>query len=450
MSLQLTKRHTIRAEARKKFMTPGERLLSKSKITPEDILAEEKALVSSLVEKAIADGDTRSEAEIQDELILSGFPEKPDLEIHAEEFISSRKNIDAELVLSCFQRFLTMFEGLTDQAKADFVQHYKTGSFLDLYPYFSQFIVVTQAEAATEKGEPFVFDSKGVQTNTIGLIKAVGVLFDFERIETFGDEFKQGIAAQKKALNKMNRRSFLGAIGAIIGYAPQIGTALANVDHHLPDKVVEVEKGDAEPFTAENYPNTNQKHLNGDFHNLGVIHTREDLLLEGGVIQEAIANCDIVCREKGWYFRDLAKTAEEQGKEVILVDDSSSELSLVQLLTTFEASRQIAKGVLSKENGNAWLKSLGMMQYGSRIPPSIILGADHPLDISYLTKGRSIFMYEKVLQVIKDNPGKKVLFISGDAHAADVEGFIAHPRLFKLEQAFYNTVFYPHKELAKV
>jgi hypothetical protein len=66
--------------------------------------------------------------------------------------------------------------------------------------------------------------------------------------------------------------------------------------------------------------------------------------------------------------------------------------------------------------------------------------------------GRTIFMLLSILKIIKENPGKKIVVVTGNAHAEMFEVYSNDENLleFKLKSFLYNIIYKPKKFLAEL
>lgn len=166
--------------------------------------------------------------------------------------------------------------------------------------------------------------------------------------------------------------------------------------------------------------------------------------LQKTVMWESIEEADIVLLEKwGSYFWKLQEYCEKKEKEVKNMDVSHGRISdLIWISATILSTLWILE-LYSKDIIQLWSKDVEekkriRLEYWKRIlqilgvsqlglfPPSSIASFlltdksweyEWKYDISHTVDARTVFMTIEILKTMKENPWKKVVAISWDAHA---------------------------------
>ena len=207
------------------------------------------------------------------------------------------------------------------------------------------------------------------------------------------------------------------------------------------------------------------------FVNIGVRHIPEYLetQLHETFMGKSIEEADIILLEKWWeYFPELEKHCIDKWKRVQNMDMSHGNISDI---FGMGATTLSALGIFDlytrdvMQLGNIWdpeEKKKIRLQYIQQclsllwiaqlwiFPPSliasIILSWENEYkaqyDISHTWDARTVFMAIQVLKTMKENPGKKVLAISGDFHARWIHYYLYEAegqREFK--NIIYNIIY---------
>lgn len=207
------------------------------------------------------------------------------------------------------------------------------------------------------------------------------------------------------------------------------------------------------------------------FVNIGVRHIPEYLetQLRDTVMWTSIDEADIILLEKWWYyFPELENHCKEKWKQVENMDVSHGRVSdtfgigattlsvlgifdlytrdIMQLWnsSSLEEKKKIRLQYIQQCLSLLWIAQLWF--FPPSLIASIILSWENEYmaqyDISHTWDARTIFMAIQVLKTMKENPGKKVLAISGDAHAAWIHYYLYEAegqREFK--NIIYNMVY---------
>ena len=103
-------------------------------------------------------------------------------------------------------------------------------------------------------------------------------------------------------------------------------------------------------------------------------------------------------------------------------------------LTSFEKLRKSAMTL------RTFLRVLGWSAAAVSIAsPQYILSPE--ADLSFTQDGRTVLMLRNVLDIAKNNPGKTITVIAGDAHAKGFEFYLGHPKLFDMKFDLYKDTY---------
>ncbi len=279
------------------------------------------------------------------------------------------------------------------------------------------------------------------------------------------------------------RRSFLKGVSSaalsgmctapfsVVSGVPAIATGT-----WLAESLFEVDKEELEEKLKSEKQTVHLRSKNENFLNIGVSHD-SDLLpvhLEKTFLGQAIQEADIVLLEhpRGDYFGLLKTYAEKLGKQVVNIDTDSSirqGMSIIaSLWAGFRAVQQLdidfvgiglseeEKYDLRKEWITYLLKTFGISELG--IFPPTLLGSilknraedpdnqrgtyDAKHDISFTGDGRTVFMVLDTLKVMKENPNKKIVVVTGDVHATGINYYLNEAEgQLKLKEIIYNMVY---------
>jgi hypothetical protein len=190
------------------------------------------------------------------------------------------------------------------------------------------------------------------------------------------------------------------------------------------------------------YPYTDQliKVADASVRNLGVEHTGNKLREHGAFLASAIRECDILLLEGTplrVYFNKLAAYGRSTAKEVRHVE-SEQRLGLSELYAHASYLGALVGSMvnidLAKRGDDASLvkRSLAIGATGmttcSGLPSIPVLASEITgnvellhLDPAPITAGRSCLMLEALYKSAHENPGKKILLVTGDLHARFIE-----------------------------
>ncbi len=211
--------------------------------------------------------------------------------------------------------------------------------------------------------------------------------------------------------------------------------------------------------------------------NLGVIHARSLLSEYMPFFRKAVQENDIVAlegEEGRFFFQEIGEMVLGRGKKLVYIDTGrsfSQTLGITMQIITLAYSLDIFFDFFNKEKREKWLEDtrsslkeslkrdaelLGVSQFNI-VPPSLLTStyvsdkSQYPLrfDISYTGDARTVFMLANLKRLAKSNPDKKIVVITGEAHARGFDFYLQHPHLFeyKAKLLLYNLVYILHKNL---
>lgn len=200
--------------------------------------------------------------------------------------------------------------------------------------------------------------------------------------------------------------------------------------------------------------------------NIGLQHDAHGWQQVKKEVYEAIKEkrTDIVALEySSRFFKHLGEYAKRQGKEVQYLEGNSG--GRVGLLATVGglalALAMYRLNLFDPRERSQWLKEYGLSWFVTQLgitPPSLMLSvylnqnsADHRYyarhDVSYTGDARTVFMKLALDKIRAENPGKRVVTITGDIHAKGIEMYSRDSHAFELavKGLIYNLVYYFHK-----
>lgn len=165
---------------------------------------------------------------------------------------------------------------------------------------------------------------------------------------------------------------------------------------------------------------------------VGVKHTPEAFDAEGPHVISAIRASDVICLEHGAYFDSLASYAESVGKRVVWVDNQgpiSVAMGIpIPAIVLWQCLGIAARG--RRRSGHwIWAFPVGYAAICMGAPgPSMLADLfDAPylkqFSLSYAEVGRTALMLDRA-RSRASNPSERVLWVTGNAHAAAA---IGHP-----------------------
>lgn len=197
-----------------------------------------------------------------------------------------------------------------------------------------------------------------------------------------------------------------------------------------------------------------------NFINIGVSHINEWLSAQlnetpmGQIIQSA----DIICLEWGDYFSNIANLATKEQK-VENIDRSNNIFSQVLGITTLpwifarlikdlgtdkiSLRRLLTTIALSSMPVSLFSPSFQMQLYLKQAVKNNLHSDSTPnLDFSHILDGRTVFMALDIEKIKEQNPGKKLVVITGDFHAILIHEYL-HNKKFQLliKKYVYNAIY---------
>ncbi len=274
-----------------------------------------------------------------------------------------------------------------------------------------------------------------------------------------------------------SRREFLKSfgkhvVGGTVGialHAPAllsggiaVGIAISDTDEYGPS-IEEIKERGAEIYQQENFIDTQQDYPGGGrLHNYGVFHTKKYFELQKKRLEELIDQGDIILLEDGdvaFYFQELATWAKSKGKEVYFIDPAnrfimdllggitivSTVLAVSNILSTQDLSRD---KISRRQWFKRWIVSNGLSVFGV-ISPSFVYSLFTTSkesyrckkDFSFVGDGRTVFMKKYIGEVIKNNPGKTVVSITGSQHARGIQYYQKNPELADTKYKVYKVLY---------
>jgi hypothetical protein len=215
------------------------------------------------------------------------------------------------------------------------------------------------------------------------------------------------------------------------------------------------------------------------FFNIRVLHDDKLLDYYKTKIHPEIDKADIILLEypaiskdeyntNGW-FATFAKYAKEKGKVVDEIDFHNSLTDYTKIVVGATAGIVVLRTIIdsfeekSEESVKfrTYFAGLLGLDFFSFTPKSEIVGniassiggkETMRYNFDLKTDGRTIFMLLRILKTIKDNPGKKILVVTGDAHAEMFEVYSKNEteREFKIKSFLYEIAYKPQKLFAEI
>lgn len=169
--------------------------------------------------------------------------------------------------------------------------------------------------------------------------------------------------------------------------------------------------------------------------NVGVTHEHARVASHLSFLQSAIKNADLVLLEYdrvGEYFRDIAVYCKNNQLNYDCFDvyrTGSSDLlfGLASDAIFLYGLNKLDVKKLAFGYANGFLVSLNIDMLLKYIESVIGIINDNNLmsrSISYVSGARDVFMSVRLKRVMDENPGKRVLAISGDRHASTIEKYV--------------------------
>lgn len=194
--------------------------------------------------------------------------------------------------------------------------------------------------------------------------------------------------------------------------------------------------------------------------NLWTTHTREAFLEQRECIISSIDNSDIVLLEYGskWeYFDNIANYAREKWKEIYNIDPMNFlEFSLLCIISWYNAIDWINQ-IINHRNLQQistiwdWIRRSILWwiiwAFFNALPLyPMITGIKNKKyiinDISYLSDWRTVWMLTNILNIIKNNPWKKIISITWSWHAEWFEEYLNnHNNLYDTKRKLYNILY---------
>ncbi len=189
--------------------------------------------------------------------------------------------------------------------------------------------------------------------------------------------------------------------------------------------------------------------------NFGIYHTPRDFLQNRDLYVELIEEADTVLLEYGRYFANIAQYAHGEGKSVYYVDAAYAD----RFFTRTTLNTMIAtKWLNDAYKHNARWKAIMSVPFAQDsilpIVTDILTGAlaDRMKELSHSTAHRdmlmacvsffadvrTVLMLQNTLRIAKAQPGKNLLLITGDMHAAAIDAYLRHPTILALKKALYT------------
>lgn len=200
-----------------------------------------------------------------------------------------------------------------------------------------------------------------------------------------------------------------------------------------------------------------------DFLNVGVEHVERFLeyQMTRTALGAAIAESEMVLLEYGGnYFPSIAGFAERLGKNVLSIDSSQGRLqSCVKGLASLGGATLIATAPDKEKARDGFIQTLvgmGLLEAGEVSPTAYyhVLFGDakkYPAyDVSHMIDARTVFMVAEIHRIRSENPGKKIVVVTGDNHALGIENYLSDRGKHEWREKMYNVIYGILKQLPQV